>query len=67
MYNAWEHILGNLRHVLCSDSNIRDDAINSEFTPDKYVNMISSLVISYTIKKEYNPSFILEIIKRTLY
>lgn len=67
MYNAWEHILSNLRHVLLHDPDIRDDAFNSEFTPDKYANMIFSLIISDTMKKDYNPDFILEIIKRTLY
>ena len=67
MYNAWEHILKNLRDVLSHDPNIREDAFNSRFTPEKYANMIFSLILSDMMKKEYDPEFVLEIVKRTLY
>lgn len=67
MSNAREHMLKNLSDVLNRDKNVRKDAFNSQFTIEKFANMIFSLVLSDAMKKEYDPKFVLEIVKRTIY
>lgn len=67
MYKTWNHILDGLYSVLIHDSKIRPDAFNEQFTQEKFANIIFSLMLSAMFRQDYNPSVVLEVIRRTLY
>lgn len=67
MQQTWQHILNGLCFVLKHDPNIRSDAFNEEFTPEKFADTLFSLMLSAFIRKDYDPSAILEIVRRALY
>ena len=67
MYKAWQHILDELCTVLKRDPGIRDDAFTTEFTAEKFAGVLFSLMLSAFLRQDYDPSAVLEIIRRTLY
>lgn len=67
MAQSWEHIQSELYHVLEKDKNIRSDAFDSILTPQKFVDIIFSLIISALIRHNYDNSSILELIRRVIY
>lgn len=67
MQQTWQHILEGLCSVLKRDANIRPDAFSEEFTPEKFADVLFSLMLSALLRQDYDPSAVLEIVRRTLY
>lgn len=67
MQQTWQHILDGLCAVLKRDINIRPDAFDEQFTAEKFANILFSLMLSALQRQEYDPSVVLEIVRRTLY
>lgn len=67
MQQTWQHILDGLCSVLKQDAAIRPGAFTEEFTPEKFADVLFSLMLSALLRQDYDPSAVLEIIRRTLY
>ena len=67
MQQTWQHILDGLCAVLRRDERIRSDAFTEQFTPEKFADILFSLMLSALLRQDYDPSAVLEIVRRTLY
>lgn len=67
MQRAWQHILDALCTVLRNDTRIRADAFTKEFTVEKFAEILFSLMLSALIRQDFDPSTVLEIVRRTVY
>lgn len=67
MQQTWQHILDGLCAVLRRDEGIRSDAFTEQFTPEKFADILFSLMLSALLRQDYDPSAVLEIVRRTLY
>ena len=67
MQQTWQHIVNGLCSVLKKDTKIRSDAFTEDFTPEKFADVLFSLMLSALLRQDYEPSAVLEIIRRTLY
>ena len=67
MQQTWQHILEGLCSVLRQDVKIRPDAFTEQFTVEKFADFLFSLMLSALLRQDYDPSAVLEIIRRTLY
>lgn len=67
MQRAWQHILDALCTVLRNDTRIRADAFTAEFTVKKFAEMLFSLMLSALVRQDFDPSTVLEIVRRTVY
>jgi len=67
MQHTWQHILVGLCTVLKQDSKVREGAFNEQFTAEQFADILFSLMLSALLREDYNPSAVLEIIRRTLY
>ena len=67
MQQTWQHILNGLCAVLKKDAKIRADAFTPQFTAEKFAEVLFSLMLSALLQQNYDPSAVLEIIRRTLY
>ena len=67
MQQTWQHILDGLCFVLRRDPHIRPDAFNDHFTPEIFADVLFSLMLSALLRRDYDPSAVLEIVRRTLY
>ena len=67
MQQTWHHILNGLCAVLQKDAKIRADAFTPQFTAEKFAEVLFSLMLSALLQQNYDPSAVLEIIRRTLY
>lgn len=67
MHRTWQHILDELCAVLKRDTRIRADAFTKEFTAEKFAEVLFSLMLSAFLRQDYDPSAVLEIVRRTLY
>ena len=67
MQQTWRHILSGLCSVLRQDANIRADAFTEQFTVEKFADVLFSLMLSALLRQDYDPSAVLEIVRRTLY
>lgn len=67
MQRAWQHILDALCTVLRNDARIRADAFTEEFTVEKFAEMLFSLMLSALVRQDFDPSTVLEIVRRTVY
>lgn len=67
MQQAWQHILNGLCSVLKQDTRIRADAFTEQFTPERFSDVLFSLILSALLRQDYDPSAVLEIVCRTLY
>lgn len=67
MQQTWQHILNGLCLVLRQDQRIRPDAFSEAFTPEVFADVLFSLILSALLRKDYDPSAVLEIVRRTLY
>lgn len=67
MQQTWQHILEGLCSVLRRDSKVRPDAFNDQFTAEKFADFLFSLMLSALLRQDYDPSAVLEIVRRTLY
>lgn len=67
MAESWKHISEGLYHVLLQDSKVDMNTFDEEFTPQKFVEIIFSLIIAAIIRHEYDCSGITGMIRRTVY
>lgn len=67
MQQTWKHILNGLCMVLQRDARIRPDAFTEQFTAQQFADILFSLMLSALMRKDYDPSTVLELIHRTLY
>ncbi len=67
MQRAWQHILDALCTVLRNDARIRADAFTEKFTVEKFAEMLFSLMLSALVRQDFDPSTVLEIVRRTVY
>lgn len=67
MQRAWQHILDELSAVLRRDAKIRPDAFGEHFTPETFAGLLFSLMLSALLRQDYDPSAVLELVRRTLY
>ena len=67
MQQTWQHMLDGLCTVLKRDLNLRPDAFTEQFTPEQFADVLFSLLLSALLRQDYDPTAVLEIIRRTLY
>ena len=67
MQQTWKHILEGLSAVLKQDRKIRPDAFTEQFTAEKFAGVLFSLMLSALLRQDYDPSAVLEVVRRTLY
>ena len=67
MQRAWRHILEALCVVLQNDTKIRADAFTEEFTVEKFADILFSLMLSALVRQDFDPSTVLEIVRRAIY
>ena len=67
MRQTWQHILGGLCAVLKRDPKVRPCAFDGEFTAEKFADILFSLFLSALLREDYDPSPVLELIRRTVY
>ena len=67
MQQTWQHILDGLCSVLKRDVKVRPGAFTEQFTPEKFADVLFSLMLSALLRQDYDPGAILEIVRRTLY
>ena len=53
--------------VLKQDAGIRPDAFDEQFTAEKFAEVLFSQLLSALLRQDYDPSAVLEIVRRTLY
>ena len=61
------HILDALTMVLTRDKKIRPDAFTEEFSRQKFAGILFSLMLSAVVQQDFDPTAVLEIIRRTIY
>lgn len=67
MEQTLQHILEGLCAVLKRDPRVRADAFTEQFTPEKFADVLFSLMLSALLRQDYDPAAVLEIVRRTLY
>ena len=67
MQQTWQHILDALTMVLTRDKKIRPDAFTEEFSRQKFAGILFSLMLSAVVQQSFDPSAVLEIVRRTIY
>ena len=67
MRQTWQHILDALCNVLRHDTKIRPGAFTEQFTPEQFAGILFSLMLSAVVQQNFDPSAVLEIVRRTLY
>ena len=67
MQQTWQHILDGLCLVLKRDTRVRPDAFTDQFTEEKFADVLFSLMLSALLRQDYDPTAVLEIVRRTLY
>jgi AcrR family transcriptional regulator len=67
MQQTWQHILDGLCSVLQHDTKVRPDAFTQQFSAEKFADLLFSLMLSALLRQDYDPSAVLEIVRRTLY
>ena len=67
MQRAWQHIIDGLYYVLTQDVRVRSDAFTEQFTAERFSDVLFSLMLSALLRQDYDPTAVLEIVRRTLY
>lgn len=67
MRQTWQHILDALCNVLRHDAKVRPDAFTEQFTPEQFAGILFSLMLSAVVQQNFDPSAVLEIVRRTIY
>jgi hypothetical protein len=53
--------------VLKQDVRIRADVFTEQFTAERFADVLFSLMLSALLRQDYDPTAVLEIVRRTLY
>lgn len=67
MQQAWQHILDGLCAVLRQDAKVRADAFTPQFTVERFADVLFAQMVSALLRQDYDPTAVLELIRRTLY
>lgn len=67
MQQTWQHILDGLCFVLKQDARVRPDAFTQQFTVERFADALFSLMLSALLRQDYDPTAVLEIVRRALY
>ena len=67
MEQTWQHILNGLCAVLKQDPRVQPDAFDGDFTAEKFADILFSLFLSALLRGDYDPTPVLELIRRTVY
>lgn len=67
MQQTWQHILEGFCSVVKRDTLVRPDAFTEQFTAEKFADLLFSLMLSTLMRQDYDPTAVLEIVRRTLY
>ena len=67
MRQTWQHILDALCNVLRHDAKVRPDAFTEQFTPEQFAGILFSLMLSAVVQQNFDPSAVLEVVRRTIY
>lgn len=67
MSQSWIHIQNHLLGVLKSDTKIRSDAFDDVFTAEKLVSSIFSILYFSLLRKDYDASAVVEMVRRLIY
>ena len=67
MQRAWQQLLDALCAVLRQDPRVRPGAFDSRFTPERFADVLFSLMLSAMLRQDFDCAPALEIIRRTLY
>ena len=67
MHQVWQHILDVLCSVMKQDTKIREDAFTEQLTVEQFAQVLFSQILSALLRQDYDPTAVLEIVRRTLY
>jgi len=67
MQETKQRILDDVCSVLKRDKRIRADAFTDRFTMNQFADILLSLMTSAMLRRDYDPSVVLEIVRRILY
>lgn len=67
MQQTWQHILDGLCAVLRQDAKVRADAFTPQFTVERFAGVLFAQMVSALLRQDYDPTAVLELIRRTLY
>lgn len=67
MQQSREHMQQSLYKILLQDESVSKNAFNEILTPQKFIELIFSLVISAMLTENYDSSAIKELIRRSIY
>ena len=67
MAKSWKHIQDGFYIVLMRDENVNTAVFDSVFTPQKFVEIIFSLIISSLLRHDYDCDGIVKMTERLLY
>lgn len=67
MGQALQHMVKGLCAVLKRDARVRSGAFTEQFTPEKFADVLFSLMLSALLRQDDDPTAVLEIVRRTLY
>ncbi len=67
MQQTWQHILDGLCAVLRQDAKVRADAFTPQFTVEWFADVLFAQMVSALLRQDYDPTAVLELIRRTLY
>ena len=67
MQQTWQHILDGFCSVLERDPKVRPDAFGGQLTAETFADVLFSLMLSALMRQDYDPSAVLEIVRRSLY
>ena len=67
MQQTWQHMLNGLHSVLQRDTKIRPNAFTEQFTAEKFADLLFSLILAALLRQDFDPTAVLEVVRRTLY
>lgn len=67
MGRVWEHMKQMLCKALENDRDVRENAFDEQFTREKFVELVFSILLSSMVKEEYDSFAVTEVIRRTIY
>lgn len=67
MAQSWIHIKKGLHYVLLCDKKVKENAFDETFTREKFIEIIFSLLLSALVKRDYDCTGIMGMMRRVLY
>lgn len=67
MQQAWNHIREGIHAVLQQDPRVSPSAFTERFSSERFADVLFSLMLSALFREDYDPSAVLEIVRRTVF